>query len=326
MFTEINFKGKRVLVTGGAGFVGSNLVRAVFDAGGQVIILDDLFTGTRDNIDSDIEYEFVEGSVTDQKLIAELVGRVDYVAHLAARNIIVSTKDPREDYATNIGGTLNILLAARENPDVRVVYTSSASVYGNPRSLPILEDEVPLTFSPYSVSKLAGENYCTAFYETYGVKVASVRYSNVYGIKQDPANPYCGVVSKFIESLSSNNPVTVHGDGLQTRDFTYVTDTVEATLIALLSNKADGMVFNIGSGMETSVVTLAEEIGLAMGKEVEIRHVDRRDIDNIRRRVLNIERIRSRLRWQPKTTLREGIRRTVEWWQSAKQSQSQSRA
>ncbi|MCH7878663.1 MAG: NAD-dependent epimerase/dehydratase family protein [candidate division Zixibacteria bacterium] len=326
MITEINFKGKRVLVTGGAGFVGPNLVRAVFDAGGQVIVLDDLFTGTRDNIDSDIEYEFVEGSVTDQKLVGELVGRVDYVAHMAARNIIISTKDPREDYATNIGGTLNILLAARENPDVRVVYTSSASVYGNPRSLPILEDETPLTFSPYSVSKLAGENYCTAFYETYGVKVASVRYSNVYGIKQDPANPYCGVVSKFIEALDAGKPVTVHGDGLQTRDYTYVTDTVEATLIALLSAKADGMVFNIGAGVETSVLTLAEEIGLAMGKKVEIRHVDRRDIDNIRRRVLNIERIRSRLRWQPQTTLREGIRRTVEWWEKAKQAQSQSRA
>lgn len=325
MFTEINFKDKKVLVTGGAGFVGSNLVRAVFDAGGQVIVLDDLHTGTRDNIDSDIEHEFIEGSVADQKLVSELVGRVDYVAHLAARNIIVSTKDPREDYSTNIGGTLNILLAARENPGVRIVYTSSASIYGNPRSLPILEDETPLTFSPYSVSKLAGENYCTAFYETYGVKVASVRYSNVYGIKQDPSNPYCGVVSKFIESLGADNPVTVHGDGLQTRDFTYVTDTVEATLIALLSSKADGIVFNIGSGMETSVVTLAEEIGRAMGKEVEIRHVDRRDIDNIRRRVLNIERIRSRLRWQPQTTLREGIRRTVEWWQAAKRSQSQSR-
>jgi len=207
-----------------------------------------------------------------------------------------------------------------------VVYTSSASVYGNPRSLPILEDETPLTFSPYSVSKLAGENYCTAFYETYGVKVASVRYSNVYGIKQDPANPYCGVVSKFIEALDAGKPVTVHGDGLQTRDYTYVTDTVEATLIALLSAKADGMVFNIGAGVETSVLTLAEEIGLAMGKDVEIRHVDRRDIDNIRRRVLNIERIRSRLRWQPQTTLREGIRRTVQWWESAKTAQSQSRA
>ncbi|MFQ5607123.1 MAG: NAD-dependent epimerase/dehydratase family protein [Candidatus Zixiibacteriota bacterium] len=325
MVTDINFKGKRVLVTGGAGFVGSNLVRAVFDAGGQVIVLDDLFTGDRGNIDSDIDYEFIEGSVADQKLVFEQLKRADYVAHLAARNIIISTRDPREDFSTNIGGTLNVLLAARENPNVRVVYTSSASVYGNPRSLPIPEDENPLTFSPYSVSKLAGENYCTAFYETYGVHVSSVRYSNVYGPKQDPENPYCGVVSKFIESLGAGNPVTIHGDGLQTRDFTYVTDTVEATLIALLSPRADGMVFNVGAGVETSVLTLAEEIARAMDRGVEVRHVDRRDIDNIRRRVLNIERIRSRLRWQPQTTLREGIRRTVDWWRTHKKSQEQSR-
>ena len=153
-----------------------------------------------------------------------------------------------------------------------------------------------------------------AFYETYGVPVSAVRYSNVYGVKQDPANPYCGVVSKFVEAISEGREIVVHGDGLQTRDFTYVTDTVEATLIALLSPRADGMVFNIGSGIEVSVLKLAEEIGRAMDREVKISHVDRRDIDNIRRRVLNIERIRSRLRWQPRTTLREGIRRTVEWW------------
>lgn len=316
MITPIDFSGKKVLVTGGAGFVGSNLVRAVYDAGGEVIVLDDLFTGSLANIDSDISYDFVQGTVTDSELVSRLVKSVDYVAHMAARNIIISTQNPREDYATNIGGTLNILMAAREAPGVRIVYISSASVYGNPRHLPISEDESTMTFSPYSVSKLAGENYCVAFYETFGVPVAAVRYSNVYGIKQDPANPYCGVVSKFIESIAAGKPVVVHGDGLQTRDFTYVADTVEATLIALLSPRADGMVFNIGSGIECSVLKLAEEIGRALGKEVIVKHVDRRDIDNIRRRALNIERIRSRLRWQPRTTLRQGIQNTVDWWRA----------
>ncbi|HSG98416.1 MAG TPA: NAD-dependent epimerase/dehydratase family protein, partial [candidate division Zixibacteria bacterium] len=233
-------------------------------------------------------------------------------------NIIISTENPREDYATNIGGTLNVLMAAREAPGVRVVYTSSASVYGNPRHLPISEDETPLTFSPYAVSKLAGENYCVAFYETYGVPVAAVRYSNVYGVKQSPSNPYCGVVSKFVEAISEGREVVVHGDGLQTRDFTYVGDTVEATLTALLSPRADGMVFNVGSGIEVSVLKLADEISRAMGKPARVTHVDRRDIDNIRRRVLNIERIRSRLRWQPRTTLREGIARTVQWWNESR--------
>jgi nucleoside-diphosphate-sugar epimerase len=318
MITPIDFSGKRVLITGGAGFVGSNVVRAVYDAKGEITVLDDLFTGDLSNIDSDIKYKFVQGSVTDAELVTTLVKSADYVAHLAARNIIVSTKDPREDYASNIGGTLNILMAAREAPNVKVVYTSSASVYGNPMHLPISENETPLTFSPYSVSKLGGENYCTAFYETYGVHVAVVRYSNVYGIKQDPTNPYCGVVSKFVESIADDKTISVHGDGLQTRDFTYVTDTVEATLIALLSPRADGMIFNVGSGFEVSILKLANEIGNALGKEPIIEHIDRRDIDNIRRRVLNIERIRSRLRWQPRTTLRQGIQKTVQWWQESR--------
>ena len=318
MITPIDFTNKNVLITGGAGFVGSNIVRAVFDAGGKITVLDDLFTGELSNIDSDIKYDFVQGSVTDAELVSKLVKDADYVAHLAARNIIVSTKNPREDYATNIGGTLNVLLAARDNPRVKVVYTSSASVYGNPMHLPISENETPLTFSPYAVSKLAGENYCVAFYETYGVHVSVVRYSNVYGVKQDPANPYCGVVSKFIEAIDNNQAISVHGDGLQTRDFTYVTDTVEATLTALLSPRADGMVFNVGSGFEVSILKLANEIGAAFGKEPKIEHIDRRDIDNIRRRVLNIERIRSRLRWQPKTTLRQGIQKTVDWWRASR--------
>ncbi len=318
MITPIDFSGKKVLITGAAGFVGSNLMRAVYDAGGEITALDDLFTGDLKNIDNDIKYKFIEGSVTDAELVTKLVKDADYVAHLAARNIIVSTKNPRDDYASNIGGTLNILMAAREAQNVKIVYTSSASVYGNPMHLPISENETPLTFSPYSVSKLAGENYCTAFYETYGVHVSAVRYSNVYGIKQDPSNPYCGVVSKFIEAIANDKVISVHGDGQQTRDFTYVTDTVEATLIALLSPRSDGMVFNVGSGFEVSVLKLADEIGKAFGKEPRIEHIDRRDIDNIRRRVLNIEKIRSRLRWQPRTTLRQGIQRTVEWWRSTR--------
>ena len=309
----IDFTGKRVLVTGGAGFVGSNLVEEIVRVGGAVTVLDDLFSGTRKNIDSGVDYEFVEGSVADQELVEKLVKRADYVAHLAARNIIISTKNPREDYASNIGGTLNVLMAARKNENVRVVYTSSASIYGNPRQLPISEDEAPLTFSPYSVSKLAGENYCYAFYETYGVSVSSVRYSNIYGVKQSPTNPYCGVVAKFIESMKNDEPIQVHGDGLQTRDFTYVSDAVEATLLALLSPRADGMIFNVGSGVETSVLDLASSIGRAMGKDVKIDRVDRRDIDNIRRRVVNIERIRTRLRWLPRVTLDEGIHKTVDW-------------
>nr|MBN2277704.1 NAD-dependent epimerase/dehydratase family protein [candidate division Zixibacteria bacterium] len=313
---KVDFTGKTVLVTGGAGFIGCNVVGRIVRSGGKVIVLDDLFTGDVKNIDPDIDFEFVKGSVTDYDLVLQLMKRVNYVAHLAARNIIISTRDPREDFMTNIGGTLNILMAARETKPTRIVYSSSASIYGNPRILPIMEDESPLTFSPYSVSKLAGENYCYAFYETYFVPVTVVRYSNIYGPKQNPANPYCGVISKFIAAIDRGQAPQIHGDGHQTRDFTFIDDAVEGTLMALLSPRSEGMVFNIGTGSETSIIDLVRVLAELSGKEFQCEHIDRRDIDNIRRRVLNIERARTRLRWQPQFTLREGLRQTIEWYRS----------
>jgi UDP-glucose 4-epimerase len=316
---ELEFSGKKVLVTGGAGFVGSNLVERIVQSGGVVTILDDLFTGSRDNIDPGVVYELVEGSVTDFDLVKRLVKETDFIAHLAARNIIVSTKNPFDDFAVNIGGTLNVLMAARESAVERIVYTSSASVYGNPRIIPINEDERPHTFSPYAVSKLAAENYCNAFYETYSVPVATVRYSNVYGPKQDPKNPYCGVISRFIEAIYQGESPQIHGDGAQTRDFTYVDDAVDATLTALLSPRAEGLVFNLGTGTETKVIDLIPILCKLMNKDIQPRHIDRRDIDNIRRRVLNIERIRTRLRWAPQIGLEEGLRRTVEWYLAKRQ-------
>lgn len=312
--TKLELEDKKILVTGGAGFVGSNVTERIAKGGGKVTVLDDLFTGCLDNIDKGIDYRFVEGSVCDAELVAKLVKEADYVAHMAARNIIVSTKNPRSDYEVNIGGTLNVLMAAKEHGIGQIVYTSSASVYGNPRFIPITEDEKPHTFSPYSVSKLAGENYCNAFYETYGVPVTAVRYSNVFGPKQDPSNPYCGVVSKFLEAIHNDQNPQVHGDGEQTRDFTYVDDAVDATLVAMLSPKAEGSVFNLGTGTECSILRLIEILARLLDKQIVPTHIDRRDIDNIRRRVLSIEKIRTTLRWQPQIGLEEGLRRTVEWY------------
>lgn len=318
IMTDLDLHGKRILVTGGLGFVGSNLTERISRAGAIVTVLDDLFTGTPDNISRGIEYELVEGSVVDRELVGKLVKEADYVAHLAARNIIVSTANPRSDYEVNIGGTLNILMAAKEHGIKQIVYTSSASVYGNPKYIPITEDERPHTFSPYAVSKLAGENYCNAFYETFGVPVTAVRYSNIYGPKQNPGNPYCGVIAKFMEAIFNNQQPQVHGDGLQTRDYTYVDDAVDATLLAMLSPKAEGTVFNLGTGVETSVLHLIGMLCDLMGKQVSPVHIDRRDIDNIRRRVLSIELIRTRLRWQPQIGMEEGLRLTVKWFQAQK--------
>ena len=308
----MGLEGVRVLVTGGAGFVGSGLTRRLIGIGAQVTVLDDLFTGRRDNL-PDSGLTFVEGSVCDHAVVEPLVAANEVIFHCAARNIVVSTRNPREDYQTNIGGTLNVLLAARDHGGRRVVYTSSTSVYGNPRYLPINEDDHLSLLTPYSVSKLAGENYCMAFYESYGLKATAVRYSNIFGPGQDPANPYCGVVAKFAESLFAGQAPVIHGDGNQTRDFTYIDDAVEATVLAATSDRAIGEVFNVGTGVETRVNELAALLIRLIGVAVEPVHTDRRDVDNIRRRVVNIEKTRRALRWVPEVTLEEGLKRTVAW-------------
>ena len=309
---ERSFGARRILVTGGAGFVGSAVTRRLVDAGARVTVLDDLFTGKAEAVPTGAT--LIQGSVTDVGLVKELVADHSLILHLAARNIIASTANPLDDYATNIGGTLNVLLAARESRPDRVIYSSSASVYGNPRSIPINEDDQLWTLSPYAVSKLGGENYCTAFAESYGLRVATVRYSNVYGPGQRPDNPYCGVVSKFLVEAHAGRPISVHGDGEQTRDYTYIEDAVDATLAAAVHPRAEGEIFNIGTGIETSVNRLAAAIGEALDVPVDVRHIDRRDIDNIRRRVVNIEKIRRMLRWTPQWTLERGLERTAAWY------------
>jgi UDP-glucose 4-epimerase len=308
----ISLENTRVLVTGGAGFVGSNLVKRLLRDGAKVTVLDDLFTGRLENLPPS-GFEFVQGSVTDVPLVDKHVPGHEIVFHAAARNIVVSTRNPREDFETNIGGTLNVLMAARAAKTRRVLYTSSTSVYGNPRYLPINEDDRLSLLTPYAVSKLGGENYCQAFYESYDLPVSAVRYSNIFGPGQDPENPYCGVVAKFIESLFAGKPPVIHGDGNQTRDFTYIDDAVEATVLAATSDRALGEVFNVGTGMETRVNELAAALIKIVGVDVTPEHRDRRDVDNIRRRVVNIEKTRRALRWVPEVTLEEGLRRTVEW-------------
>lgn len=304
---------KKVLVTGGAGFIGAHLVCALTNEGARVTVLDDLFTGDFAHL-HDIACEKIHGSVCTAPLVEELVMETDYIFHLAARNIIASTKNPREDLHTNIYGTFNILMATKRFPVVRVVYTSSASVYGNPKYLPINEDDTINLLTPYAVSKFSGEGYCLAFYESYRLPVTVLRLSNVYGPNQSTANPYCGVVAKFMHASINNLPMEIHGDGSSTRDFTYVEDVVEALLLAGLYQCAEGEVFNVATGVETSINELANKI-VELERPTHdspIWHVDRRDIDNIRRRVLNIEKIRRKLGWTPRVPLQDGLRLTQE--------------
>lgn len=330
----MRFKDKRVLVTGGAGFVGSNLVIKLSEEGAIITVLDDLFTGDFSLLEGTANVSLIEGSVTDYDLVEKLVRKSNIVYNLAARNIIVSTKRPREDFEVNAGGMLNILIAAREHGIECIVYTSSASVYGNPRYLPINEDDRLTILNPYAASKLSAENYCMAFWESYNVPITILRYSNVYGPNQTPSNPYCGVVAKFFEAVRSHNPPQIHGDGEQTRDFTFVDDAVEATMLASLSPKAIGEILNVGTGKETSINELANLVLSIAGNHLRPIYIDRRDIDNLRRRVLNIEKIRRNLRWIPSTTLEHGLSQTFDWLllirnsgtSSKKLKQEQSRA
>jgi len=314
----MRYKNRKILVAGGAGFVGSNLVKKLSDEGALVTVLDDLFTGDYSFIAGLPNTTFVKGSVTDYDLVEDLVKEAEIVFNLAARNIIVATKRPREDFNVNAGGMLNILIAAKKHDIDKIVYSSSASVYGNPRYLPINEDDRLNILNPYAASKLSAENYCMAFCESYGVPVTILRYSNVYGINQSPSNPYCGVVSRFFTAVLNGNPPEIHGDGEQTRDFTFVDDAVEATVLAGLSPKVVGETLNVGTGKETSVRHLAKVIIELSGLDLQPISIDRRDIDNLRRRVLNIEKIRKNLRWIPATPLEEGLSKTYEWLISEK--------
>ena len=309
----MSYEGKRVLVTGGAGFVGSVLADRLVLEKAKVTVLDDLFTGQKDNIQFLSKVEFIEGSVLDVPLVLDLINETDYVFHLAVRNIIVSTKDPELDFEVNSRGTFNVLMAAKKAGVNRLIYTSSASIYGNARYLPINETDNINILNPYAASKLSGENYCFAYNESFNVPIAVVRYSNVYGVRQNPSNPYCGVVSKFFEAAMNGDPIQIHGDGEQTRDFTYVSDAVEATLMAGISPKAEGQVFNVGTGKETSINELARTINRLCGNHSKISHINRRDIDNIRRRVMNIEKIRHFLRWIPNVNMTEGLTKTHAW-------------
>lgn len=301
----------RAVVTGGAGFVGSNIVVRLLELGAEVIVVDDFFTGTRNALacHDPPQVAVIEGCVTDYDLMYRVCRGADVVFHAAARNIIVSTDNPVEDFAVNAGGTFNVLLAARDAEVSSVVYCSSCSVYGNQELIPIRETDPVSLLSPYAASKHCGEAYCQAFRETYGLPTTVVRYSNVYGPGQRPENPYCGVVSRFLDESLNGRPMRIYGGGEQTRDYTYVSDIVSATLLAAAATT--GGPYNVATEIETSVNELAAMIG------GEVEHVGLRSIDNVSRRALCNKKIRRELGWVPTTTLAEGLALTREFLQGS---------
>ncbi len=255
---------EKAVVTGGAGFIGSHLAEELARRGYQVIILDDLSTGKMENIELSLkrgEVKFMQGSITNLALLQKLFQGVDYVFHQAAiPSVPRSIENPLASHEANITGTMNVLLAARDNGVKKVIYASSSSVYGDTPTLPKRENMPPNPQSPYAVTKLAGEYYCCVFQEIYGLLSACLRYFNVYGPRQEPNSQYAAVIPRFISRVSQGNPPVIFGDGKQTRDFTFVKDVIEANILAAESN-ATG-IFNIGRGENISINHLA---GLIIG-------------------------------------------------------------
>ena len=313
MKIKLDFRGAKVLVTGGAGFVGANFIRHISKLRAEVTVLDNLFTGQKKYIENLGNVDFVKGSTTNKKLVESLVMKNDFIVHLAARNIIASTKSPMLDLESNVIGTMNLLIAAKKYKVKKFIYSSSASVYGEQRVLPIIEQSRLKTYSPYAVSKLAAENYCSVFWRLYKVPTISLRLSNVYGPFQNPDNPYSGVIHKFIKLIDTNNAVKIHGDGLQTRDFTFVDDVSRAIKKACFVDGNEGMIFNVGTGVESSIQDIVKNLEKIYNKKIKVKYAENRDIDNVRRRLMNIESIRINLNWIPKTIFRDGLIKTINW-------------
>jgi len=305
---------KRFLVTGGAGFIGSHIVDRLVRDGQYVRILDDFSTGRKENIARDLDrIDVVRGSVADLPRVREAVEGIDYVLHHAALpSVVRSIDDPIGFNTANIDGTLNVLVAARDAGVKRLVYASSASVYGDTPFLPVPED-VPLSpLSPYALTKLAGEHYCTVFHHIYGFEAVALRYFNVFGPRQDPDSQYAAAVPRFARAILAGDPPTIYGDGQQTRDFTYVENCVEANLLACGTPGIGGQVFNIASGQRYSLLDLVQALNDILGRAVEPVFEEARPGD-IKHSQADIGRAECAMGFEPSVNFAEGLRRLVEW-------------
>ncbi|HEY8406953.1 MAG TPA: NAD-dependent epimerase/dehydratase family protein [Gaiellaceae bacterium] len=302
----------KVLVTGGAGFIGSNLVRALLERGDDVRVLDNFSTGNRGNLEG-LDIEIVEGELRSYERVHAATRGAEIVYHLGALGSVPrSVQDPLTSNAVNVDGTLNVLLAARDEGVRRVVYSSSSSVYGNSGELPRTEAMPPDPISPYGVAKLAAERYCVSFSRVYhDFETVVLRYFNVFGERQSPFSQYAAVVPLFVTAIADGRPVTIFGDGEQSRDFTYVGNVVDATIRAGGAADASGAIFNIAAGSPGSVNLLADTIGRILDKPVDKRHAEPRpgDVRDSWADVAAAERV---LGYRPSIGLEDGLRLTID--------------
>lgn len=303
----------RVLVTGGAGFIGSNLAEALLDRGDDVRVLDNFSTGSRANLVAlGRDVEVVEGDLRSYERVHTAVRGVEVVFHQGALGSVPrSVQDPLTSTAVNVEGTLNVLLAARDEGIRRIVFASSSSVYGNVGRMPLSEDQAPNPISPYGVAKLAAERFCVSFHHVYGLETVALRYFNVFGPRQDPSSQYAAVIPRFIRTIDGGGTITIDGDGEQSKDFTYVENVVRANLLAADAAAAVGRVLNVAMGGTESVNALAETIGRLLDKEVVHVHGPERPGD-VRLSCADVTAARDVIGFEPTVGLEEGLRLTIE--------------
>lgn len=299
---------KKVVVTGGAGFIGSWIAETL-SRNNNVTVFDDVSTGKESNMKPFRErIRFVKGDVRNEKGVSSVIDGSELVFHHAANvQIPLSVDNPALDSAINIRGTLNVLDACRKHDVKRVVFASSSAVYGNPERLPVTEDLTPNPLSPYALSKLSGEMYMRLYKKLYGLETVTLRYFNVYGPRQNPDSHYSGAISIFTKNIVIGKPLTVFGDGEQTRDFVNVRDVVEANILAAESKKAAGKVFNIGTGNSVSLNEVISILGKLSGKNQAVRHEDPRKGD-VRHSHANIKLAKDVLGFEPSVSLEEGLK------------------
>lgn len=301
---------RAVLVTGGAGFVGSTLVRRLVARGDRVRVLDDLSTGRRENVPP--AAELVEADLRDAAAVAEATRGCELVFHQAARpSVPRSFQDPLTSTAIIVEGTLNVLLAARDEGVRRVVLASSSSVYGDGGVLPSTESARPAPMSPYATAKLAAEGFCSTFSREEMVETVALRYFNVFGPGQDPDSPYAAAIPRFITAASAGAPLTIYGDGRQSRDFTYVDDVVEANLLAAAGEGVDGSVLNVSGGAPRTVLDVAHAVGELIGRSPLVEHLPARAGD-VRDSWADLSESKRLLGYEPSTSLEDGLVATIE--------------
>jgi UDP-glucose 4-epimerase len=302
------------LVTGGAGFIGSHLVEELVRRGEGVRVLDNFATGKRGNLDPFLDrIELIEGDLRSYHIVREAVQGVDWVLHQGALpSVPRSVVDPITTNEVNVGGTLNLLDAAHDAGVKRVVYASSSSVYGANHEVPKREDMRPLPISPYAVSKLSGENYCHVFSRTYALETVALRYFNVFGPRQDPQSAYAAFIPRFIRGMMTGQPLVVHGDGTQSRDFTYVSNVVQANLLAVRAQGVNGEVFNVASGTSLTLNEVIEHLRRMLGCEGDISHGPPR-VGDVPHSLADIGRARSRLGYDPHVSAAAGLEKVAQW-------------